>query len=119
MSEKILGYALLAVGLIIVTFAGISVYSVFTGRSQPAALFSFDGISIPLSALMGESVPASQSNASIELLPPEILNKTTNTIAHLFLMGFLVTLGAKVASTGTYLIRPIIIKAKDEPKAIT
>lgn len=111
MSEKITGYSFITVGLFIILFAAYSVFSVFTANSSPAPLFSFEAVSIPLSALMGDGVGVNTST-EIEIFPKEILNETTNTFAHLFLMGFLASVGLKIATLGTQLVRPIIVKVQ-------
>lgn len=115
MSEKMTGYALLAGGILLIAFAAFSVYSVFTARATPVELFKFDGVSLPVSALMGGSEsPLPVSDEEIEIFPSEVLNQTTNTFAHLFLMGFLASIGFKVASLGTSLLKPVIVKVGEK-----
>lgn len=117
MSEKVTGYLFIAIGFIVIIFAAYSVYSVFTASAEPAQLFNFEGVSLPLSALMGEGAVVSTPSAEIEIFPGEILNKTTNVFAHLFLMGFLASVGFKIAQLGTALVRPIIVKANGNKMA--
>lgn len=116
MDEKVSGYGLLFVGLALIAFAVFSVYTVFTGRAQPVNVFSFDSISVPLSSLMQGAGEASlpTGGAELELFKADALNKTTNTFAHLFLMGFVASAGFKVATLGTNLIRPIVVKVNDQ-----
>ncbi len=110
-----LGYILTFSGLLVMVTAAYSTYSVFTGRSTAFNLFSFEGISLPLDAIMGPEFAAAGQTANVELFPAQILNSTTNTLAHLFLMGFIVTVGGKIAMLGVNLLRPIIVKI-DEKK---
>lgn len=100
MTEKVTGYLFIAVGVGLIAFAALSVYFVFTGRATPFALFNFDGVSIALDPKLPE----------VEVFPADMLNSTTNTLAHLFLMGFIASVGTKIASLGTNLVRPIIVK---------
>lgn len=116
MDNKITGYILLVIGIAVIIFATFSVYSVFNGRSTPYNLFQFDGVSIPVSSLLGPEM-ASVSNApDIELLKADVLNSTTNTIFHLLLMGFISSIGYKIAIIGANLVRPIVVKSGALPQ---
>ncbi len=108
-----IGYSLPLTGLVAILLAALSVYAVFTNKQEPVPLFNFPAISIPVSSLMAE-VPNSANMPEVELFPADTLNAPANTTAHLFLMGFMVTAGGKIASLGTYLLRPIVIKAKED-----
>lgn len=112
MTEKVTGYSLIVVGLLIIAYAGFSVFSVFTARAEAIELFQFKGVSIPLSALMEGGAPPGVELPEIEIFPAEVLNSTTNTLFYLLFMGFLVTVGAKVATLGINLVRPIIVKVE-------
>ena len=120
MSEKIIGYILLILGLIIIFFSGFSVYQVFTKQAKPAQLFNFKGIGLDTSSIISNSlppefaqmVPKNSGGATQEIIPPALLNESSNIFAHLMLMGFLMSLGAKIASLGIQLVRPIVVKLK-------
>lgn len=113
MDSKVLGYVLIAVGVILIAYSGFNVYQVFTKKTQPVQVFNFDGISMSLGGLL--DVPTKNA-PELELLPPEILNQTSNLVAHLFLMGFIVNIGSKIANLGVYLVRPINVTLKDGSK---
>jgi hypothetical protein len=121
MNNKVVGYLLLSIGLIAIFFSAFSVYSVFTGKTQPVQLFNSDGISLDLGKLMGGQMPPEQAEqlgnvqnpAQSELIKPELINKPLNLSAHLFLMGFLVNAGFRIASLGNQLLRPIKVKLKE------
>ena len=114
MTEKLTGYLLIVVGIVLIIFSAFSVYSVFSSKVKPAELFQFKGVSVPLSALVGGEIPNSKALPEIEILPAEVLNSTSNTLAHLLLMGFLSSIGSKIAFLGVNLVRPIVIKLKDQ-----
>lgn len=124
MTEKIIGYLLLAIGIITILFSGFSVYNVFTKQSKPVQLFNFKGIGFDTSQILSGALPPEFANqipknskaAQTELIPPDLLNDSSNIFAHLMLMGFLASVGAKIAGIGTQLVRPIVVKlkAKDE-----
>ena len=114
MSERVLGYVLLFAGLIIVVFAGFSVYSVFTKNSKPVDLFDFPPVSISADALISGAGLKQGEAPQMELLPSKILNDTSNLLAHLFLMGFIAGIGSRIASIGVSLLRPIVVKLKSD-----
>ena len=108
MTEKLIGYILLITGLLIIIFSGFSVYQVFTKKTTPTDVFDFSGIILDTSDMAGIALP------NAEILPAEVLNGSLNYFAYLFFMGFIASIGYKISSLGVNLIRPIIIKAKDE-----
>lgn len=135
MTEKIVGYGMLTGGLLTIILAGLNVFGVFTGRIQPVTLFRFQGISIDSSQLVNqtynldtEGLPPEQvalleqifdqqkaaPPQKIEILPAEILNQTSNVFGHLILMGFIASIGYKVAGLGVLMIRPIVVKLKED-----
>lgn len=116
--EKIIGYLLLLIGLSVIVFSAFSVINVFKGRSQPYNLFSLPAISMNLSKLAGQPVPP-EANLEQELVAADIINKPTNLIAHLLFMGFITTVGFKIAQLGIMLVRPVkvnVIGRKEEAK---
>lgn len=111
MSEKVVGYVLLAVGILIIAITAINIISVFTGNVEPVQLFNFEGIGINTKELVGDAMPV--ANQELDLISPDMLNDTSNLFAHIFLMGFISTVGFKIASLGTMLVRPIVVKVKE------
>ena len=110
--EKAIGYLLLSAGITVIVYAALSVFQVFSNQTQPYSLFAFEPISIDLSKAIDLPLPAKE-NASQELINSELLNKPMNIFAHVILMGFLVTVGYKIAGIGAMLIRPIKINLKE------
>jgi hypothetical protein len=115
-SEKVIGYVLLVIGLLAIFYSAFSVYAVFTGIMKPFDLFSFDAIKIDIGKFVIQA--PSDQNLTQDIVPSEVLNKPMNYIAHLLLMGFLASIGLKIANIGTYLLRPIKIKVHEEKKSI-
>lgn len=118
MTEKVVGYLLLTVGLATIIFSALDLIFVFTGRADPVTLFHFSGINLNLSSLIAGQLPAGAAvnykpAAPAELIPADMINQVGNMTVHLFLMGFLVSVGYKIASLGVQLLRPIVVKAKD------
>ncbi len=128
MSEKVIGYILLCVGIIVIALSGYSVFAVFTKQAEPVKLFNFKGIGINVSQIASNSLPAelsqfvskNQTPQTTEIISADMLNETSNFIAHYILMGFIASIGFKLASLGVMLVRPIVVKlrAKEESPII-
>lgn len=120
MSEKVHGYVLLYGGIVLMIFSLFSLVFVFTGRAEPIQIFHMKGLSIDSSALTpqidtsslpGFNMPTQMKVAKpIEIFPAEDLNRSANIFAHLMFMGFLLSVGSKIATIGTNLLRPIVVK---------
>ena len=110
MSEKIIGYTLLVCGIAIILFTAFNVYFVFTKQAQSIQLFNFPAISLDMSQSLGVPLPKSKPT---ELISADILNQSSNVFAHLFLMGFIASIGQKLANLGVQLVRPIVVKLKE------
>lgn len=115
MSEKVIGYILLVFGIITIIFSGYSVYSVFTKRAKPVQLFTFKGIGLDANQLISNSLPPEAATLlkpgnKQEIIPADLLNDSSNIFAHLLLMGFIGSVGYKIASLGVQLTRPIVVK---------
>lgn len=119
MTEKVLGYILLGAGVFTLLFAAFNIYQVFTKQIRPVQVFNLKGISLDTSKIMENSLPPEfaglmQSNkpSSQEIIPAQMLNDSSNLFAHLLFMGFIASIGVKLATIGTQLIRPIVVKLR-------
>ena len=110
MSEKITGYILLFLGLLVIGYSSISIYQVFTKKAQPIQLFTGSGISLDLSGYMPPGTPKSKT----DLVPANTLNEISNLSAHYLLMSFLLGVGFKVSTLGIQLLRPIEVKLQSK-----
>jgi hypothetical protein len=122
MSEKVIGYILLFVGLFVIFFSGLDVWQVFTKQKQPIQLFNLKGVTIDPSAFtpqvnvpegMEQFIQKPSSTKGVEIIPSDMLNLSSNLFAHLMLMGFIASIGAKIAMLGTQMIRPITVKLRE------
>lgn len=107
MSEKIIGYIFLVLGVFIVLYSGINVYQVYTRKIPAISLFHFEPVFIEM------PVEGSSEGVKIEILSERELNETSNIIAHTILMGFIGGVGYKISKIGVYLLRPIVVKLKE------
>lgn len=110
-SNKIVGYTLLAFGLIIILFSGFKVYRVFTGAENPYQIFSLAGISVDLGKAIGQTGDAKLTQ---ELLNSDALNKPLNYAFYIMLMGFVSSIGFKIASLGVQLARTLKVSVKEK-----
>ncbi len=118
MSEKVIGYILLALGILTILFSGFSVYFVFTKRCQPIQFFNLGNLQVQLP--QDKKAPAQAIPASIplrDLMPAGVIDEPLNTMAHLVLMMFISGVGFKLASLGAMLVRPIKVKLKESSPA--
>ena len=115
-SNKIIGYLLLAFGIFAIAFSALNVYDVFKGKAKPFALFKFDPIALDFSKFVEET----PQNPSVkqELIASDLLSQPVNYIAHLLLMGFIASAGFKIASLGIMLVRTIKVNLKEEKENI-
>ena len=122
MSEKAVGYILLTSGIIIMIFATIQIILVLTGKLEPISAFSSKTTGpekqtgVDISSLMQQLQPGASNSTgavnmpNLQLIDPEVLNHTLNLTIHFFIMQFLLSLGFKLSSLGTQILRPIEVK---------
>ena len=126
MKEKVIGYSLLTVGILIILYSAFSVYSVFTKKQNPQDVFNLPGISLDLSGFVGgdlspeerAAMEKSNVNTKAELISPEVLNTPLNYTFHILFMGFIASIGFKIANLGTLLVRPIKVNLKEEKSVL-
>lgn len=118
MSEKVTGYILLGAGLLVIIFAALNVYQVFTNQAKPVQVFKFEGIALDASSLIPtDERPRNQAETQapkMELISGSMINESSNLFIHLFLMGFVASVGYKIASLGVMLLRPINVAVKSK-----
>jgi len=119
MTEKIVGYLLIAAGIIVIVISSLNVLGLFTGKIKPVNLFSLSGVNINLSTLVAgipdqkEILDQPTGNTNTEIIDSDVINSPLNLFAHIFLMGFFVTAGGRISSIGTKLVRPIKVSLKE------
>jgi hypothetical protein len=101
-SEKIAGYVLLILGVVVIFFSIYEMFVVFTGGSPPPKLFNFSDISVP-----------GTNNQNVMLISGQEVSKFADLFCWLILMFFVMWGGGKVASLGVNLIREIRVEIKE------
>lgn len=119
MSEKMIGYILLLVGIGIILFSAFDVILVFTKSKEPIQFFSFSGLSIDFARFLPEELSQlnqmrGNTQMNQEIIPADMINVTSNIFIHLIFMGFFASVGMRIATIGTYLLRSIHVHLKEE-----
>jgi hypothetical protein len=104
-NDKVVGYVLLIVGLILVFFAIRWAYSGFTSGSSPLSIFRWENQSVSIS--QGDNNPPQHLD-----IPGDQISKTVNYGLFLSLVVFLVWAGVMIANIGVKLIRDIKVVIK-------
>ncbi len=131
MTEKVVGYALLVIGILIMVLASMHAISVFTGKSKPAQIFT-PKISVQKPAttpLSQEEInEAVQSGDFASILSsgmangmdgfginPSMITDSLNFTVYFFLIQFILGLGFKVSSLGVQMVRAINVIVRKNP----
>lgn len=118
MSEKVVGYLLLVLGILLIIGSALGAFLVLSGKLQPFQVLTLPPITLDLSGLMQAENPDAQlppqANLETELIKSDIINKPLNLVAHLLFMAFLVNVGFKISTLGVQLLRPIRVSVRGE-----
>lgn len=120
MSEKVIGYILLTSGVFVILFSLVNVYFLLLGQISAVTLFNFEAVSVDTAQLLGGDLTPQEraalqqqlGNSSIELIPSQILNETSNLIAHIVIMGLMASIGYRLGMLGVFMLRTINIPIK-------
>lgn len=105
---KVVGYALLIAGLILIIWAVYSIYNVYAGAAQPPSVIEMNGVT--LSMPTGQGTPPAQA----ELISGRDSSKLVNMGIWYALMFFVASAGGRVGGLGVKLIREIKVEVKKE-----
>lgn len=95
--ERIIGFILLLLGVVIILYALYASYGIFTGGEDPPEIFE---------ASQATGVVSEELQKQLEsLLPDEALPKTFNLFAWSILAGILIFGGGQVAGLGVKLLK--------------
>ena len=102
-NEKVIGYALLLLGIILLLFSIFEMVNVYFGNSPPPKLFELQDISLPVG----------QNASGVSLIQGTQVSQLANLFFWFILMGFLLFAGGKIASLGVTMIKDIQIQIKE------
>jgi hypothetical protein len=96
-NERLIGFILLFLGLILIVGALCLVCFVFTGATRPPQLFKMQSITVLIPTGTGAS-------GSIQLLPGEVVSRLFNMAIWYIFMLFVLSAGGKIAGLGVQLL---------------
>ena len=103
-TNKIIGYILLAAGILLIVLPLWQTYNIFSGKTMPTQVFMR-----PVSLTVNNKVPAldipgQMQNALIRIMPIDTIDNVLNLIVWLLLMWILIYGGGKIAGIGVKLL---------------
>lgn len=103
-TNKIIGYILLIVGVLLIVLPLWQTYGIFTGKAMPAQVFTK-----PISFKVNQNVSTLDiqgqiQNALIKILPVDSIDNILNLITWLLLMWILIYGGGKISEIGVKLL---------------
>lgn len=131
-NEKIIGYFLLIIGLIIIVSSTFYAVFILTGKTKPAKVFNVKAPEIPIpsasqtldlsslensgipSQILDSLKPAKQTQpTAIKIIPDEVFSDLINMFVAYILVMILASTGSKFASIGIQLIKEIKVQVKN------
>lgn len=126
-SEKIIGWVLLGVGLLIIVVSTLSAYRVLTGAVNPPKVLDVPApvivlpqaqpsVNLPEGIQLPEEVSLNQQQAEpaeVKLLPDDVFSRLLNTSLFYLAMMFVATSGLKFADIGIKLVKDIKVEVKE------
>ncbi len=101
--NKIIGYALLLAGLLLIIVPLWQTYYIFTGKAMPIEVFTSP--KVQSSGNAGFDLQKQMQNAFIAILPLDLINNTLNLISWMVLLGILIFGGKQIADIGIKLLK--------------
>ncbi len=101
-NEKIIGYALLILGVILLLFSIVEMITVYYGYAPPPKLFNLQDISLP-----------GDNGSNISLIQGAQASQLPNLFFWFLLMGFVLLAGGKIASLGVSMIKDIKVEISE------
>jgi hypothetical protein len=113
MTEKVIGYIFLTVGIIIIAVVAFNAIGVFTGSNKPNSIIRNEG-----NITMDFSVPGTGGLPTASV-PVEIKNYSqiidiANLVLFVVFSGFFASIGYKIAMVGANLVRPVVVKTRSD-----
>ena len=105
MENKVIGYLLVLVGVVLIIFTAFSVFNVFTKRTEPINIVSEESLFLPQSG--DKSTITNLMNIDMKEIA-----YLSNLTFNILLAGFFLNVGFKISSIGAMLARPIVVDLK-------
>jgi hypothetical protein len=105
--DKIIGYTLLILGVILLLFSIYEMVNVYTGNASPPNLFNFSDVSLSMG----------QSGTNTTAIQGTQLSQLPNLFFWFILMGFVLFAGGKIASLGVSMLKDIKVEVQNSLQA--
>jgi len=118
-NEKIVGYALLSAGVVMIFVSVYLMFNVFTGVSSPPVLVHFSNITmvVPSPIPTGEMPATSPERTEMSIVSGEALSKMVAMGFWYTFMFFIMVAGGRLASLGVALIKETRVEVKEPAPA--
>jgi len=108
-TKHTIGYALLVIGVLLIGYALVSSYTIFSGNSEPPEIFAEPNVSSPARS-SGAQTPEQQVDVLLQqqlakILPQDTIAKTLNLFTWSVFVGILIFGGMQLGSLGIKLLR--------------
>lgn len=117
--DKIIGYVLLAAGILMIVIPIFLIANVLTGKSKPVQVFNVEAptfeipLDTPKDAKTSTGLNITQSGSQkAKIIPDEVFNSSLNIGMYYLLMVFIGSSGSKIAGIGIKLIKDIKVQVK-------
>src|SRR3989344_7401689 len=104
--NKLMGYTLLVIGLLLIVVPLYQTYNIFVGKSLPPDVFKSQKIILPNQNLLPQTdskpldLQQQLQTAMKNILPIDLINNTLNLVSWLILMWILIFGGSKITDIG-------------------
>ena len=105
--DKIIGYTLLILGIILLLFSIYEMVTVYTGNASPPNLFKISDVSLP----------TDQTGTNVTVIEGAQISQLPNLFFWFILMGFVMFAGGKISSLGVSLIKDIKVEVQNSLQA--
>ena len=104
-ANKIIGYVLLLIGILLIALPLWQTYNIFTGKAAPAQVFMRPQALIVNNNVSMIDIQGQVQNALIKVIPIDFIDNTLNLASWLILGWILIYGGGKIAEIGVKLIK--------------
>lgn len=105
MTEKIIGYVLIVVGVAVIIVCGLNVFDLLTNKTVPVEYIK----PVAVSSIIAPGNLATPSLPSMLGIGDNDLGKLLNLAIQLLILGVIIKIGFHLASLGTMMVRPIVV----------
>ena len=103
-TNKIIGYILLAVGILLIVLPLWQTYNIFSGKAMPTQVFMRPVALTVNNKVSALDIAGQMQNALIRIIPVDFIDNILNLITWLLLMWILIYGGGKIAEIGVKLL---------------